>query len=292
MHGLESWQHTLASGVTLRGWRTAPSGQPVIFFLHGNGLCSMAYWPMLQRLQSSYDLVLLDVPGHGSSEWMGTFAGWENDAESCYQAWQSLLPDYSDVSHHVVAHSYGGVLSTCIMAAHPDCFESAVLLDPVYFPPSMLMLAKVAEVLGLLRFHKLSRMTRKRRNHWPTRAAVYEHLLTKGIYSRWQRECFDAYVDYGFEVSDDGLRLRCDRNLEAAIFGSMPYRLPRIIHQVFTPCVIFSGDHSYDFVVKGLPKYCSGHGFLQHKVISGGHNFMLDKPEETAALVLENMIVE
>ena len=290
MQELESWQHTLDAGYTLSGWRTKPSGRPVIFFLHGNGLCSRAYWPMLRHLRQSYDLVLLDAPGHGSSESAGSFQGWANDAESCYEAWQSLQADYAGVSHHAVAHSYGGVLSTYIMAEHPDCFDSALLLDPVYFPPSMLITGWIADLLGLVKYHKLSRTTQKRRIHWPSRESVYEHLLAKRIYSRWDRECFDAYVDYGFEERADGFHLRCDRNIEAKIFATLPYDLSRIISRVCTPCVIISGDQSYDFVIKGLPKYCTGHDYLQHKVISGGHNFMLDNPQDTAALVHNNMV--
>ena len=287
MQDLVSWQHVGHDGLTLRGWRTMPSGRPAIFFIHGNGLCSMTYWPMLERLRDQFDLILLDAPGHGLSDTAGHFQGWEADAACCHAAWLSLVGEYVGVKHHVVAHSYGGVLSTCMIAVNPETFDSAVLLDPVYFPPSMLVLARIMSVFGLVKKTKLAKTTAKRRDRWPSREAVHEHLLDKRIYAKWEPACFDAYVQYGLRDCDDGVgvRLRCDRALEAEIFSTLPYRLPRIISRVKTPCIVFSGDQSYDFVVKGLPKYCSGHNYLQHREISGSHNFMLEQTEKTAELL-------
>lgn len=287
MQELVSWQHVGRGELTLRGWRTMPSGRPVIFFIHGNGLCSMTYWPMLERLRDQFDLVLLDAPGHGLSDTAGAFQGWEIDAACCHAAWLSLAGDYPGVKHHVVAHSYGGMLSTCMLAEYPDTFDSAVLLDPVYFPVSMLILGWFMNVFGLLKKTKLTKMTAKRRDRWSGHEAVREHLLSKPLYAKWEQACFEAYVQYGLRACDDGVgvRLRCDRALEAEIFSTLPYNLPRLVSRVKTPCVIFSGDQSYDFVVKGLPKYCSGHEFLEHREISGSHNFMLEQTEKTAELV-------
>jgi len=179
LHELQSWEHTAVDGLTLRGWRTPPSGRAVIFFLHGNGLCALSYWPMLVRLRDQFDLVLLDAPGHGRSDSPGHFRGWEQDAAACAEAWLSLSADYQGVSRHVVAHSYGGVVSTFIMAENPSAFDSAVLLDPVYFPPTMLVMARIMAVFNLLKYTKLARMTAKRRDRWPSREAVHQHLIQK-----------------------------------------------------------------------------------------------------------------
>lgn len=244
---------------------------------------------MLKRLRDRYDLVLIDAPGHGLSDSPGRFQGWADDAACCHTAWLSLSSEYQGVSHHIVAHSYGGVLSTYMMAENPDTFDSAVLLDPVYFPPTMLAVGRLMSVFGLLRYTKLAKLTAKRRDRWPSLEAVREHLLTKRIYAKWEAACFEGYVQYGLRECDDGVgvRLRCDRALEAEIFSSLPYSLPRVVSRVQTPCIIYSGDRSYDFVQKGLPKYCSGHAYLQHREIPGGHNFMLEQTEKTAQWVRE-----
>lgn len=291
MYDLVNWEHTGKKGLTLRGWRTTPRGLPVIFFLHGNGLCGMSYWPMLRRLQERFDVVVLDTPGHGLSDSPGTFQGWEDDAACCYEAWASLAGEYKGVSHHSVGHSYGGVISTIFMAENPESFDSAVLLDPVYFPSSMLIVGRTMDSLGLLRFSKLSRITRKRRDQWPSRDAMCEYFLSKRVYAKWDRECLDAYVYYGSKPDDDGgVRLSCARELEAKIYCSLPYGLPRMIRRLTTPTVIYSGDRSYDFVIKGLPKYCSGHPNVEHREIPGSHNFMLEQPEKVASWVSECLV--
>ncbi len=37
-----------------------------------------------------------------------------------------------------VGHSFGGVLTSLILARHPELFRRAVLLDPVLFTPTMI----------------------------------------------------------------------------------------------------------------------------------------------------------
>lgn len=286
---LLKWEHVAGEGPTLRGWRTPVSGRPVIFFLHGNGLCAMTYWPMLSRLRDRFDLVLLDAPGHGRSDSPGRFRGWETDAASCLAAWRSLDDEYKGVSRHVVAHSYGGVLSTFMMADDPRAFDSAVLLDPVYFPPGMLRLGRLMGFFGLLRHTGLARMTARRRDRWPDRDAVHEHLGKKSMFARWEAACFEAYVEHGLRTCDDGVgvRLCCDREIETQIFSTLPYALPRRLPAVQTPTTVISGDSSYDFVVKALPRYCAAQPHYTHRVVAGGHNFMLEQTERTAGWVLE-----
>ncbi len=284
MHELVDWNYKSEDGLHLRGKRTLTRGLPVIFFLHGNGLCSMTYWPMLRHLSSSFDLVLLDAPGHGASDPLARFQGWAEDAQRCHAAWQSLAAEYADVDCHVVAHSYGGVLATYFLADNPGSFQSGVLLDPVYFPPRMLALGRLLDFLGLLGFHKLARMTRKRRFRWPSRDAAKQHLGARGIYAKWEAACLDAYLAHGLRPCDDGVgvRLRCDRELEAGIFGSLPFQLPAKVAILRTRCVAISGDRSYGFVQRGLPHYSAGHAYLQHLEIPGSHNFMLEQTHETA----------
>ncbi len=294
MHDLINWQHRAADGITLRGWRTTPRGLPVLFFLHGNGLCGMTYWPMLRHLRDAFDLVLLDAPGHGLSDALAAFQGWPQDAARCHAAWLSIAADYPEAGRHLLAHSYGGVLATLMMAENPATFRSAVLLDPVYFPPGMLLLGRALSLFGLLRFTKQSRTTCKRRDRWPSREAAREHLGARRVYREWESDCLDAFIQHGLRDCDDGVgvRLRCLRELEADIFGSLPFGLPRALGQLRTPCVAFSGDRSYGFVVSALPKYSAAHSCLEHREIAGGHNFMLEETQRTAERVREVLLAE
>lgn len=289
MQDLEQWAFTADDNLTLRGWRTVSRGLPVIFFMHGNGLCGMAYWPMLKHLRNSFDIVLLDAPGHGASDSSGGFAGWEQDAIACFAAWQSIADEYVGAEHHLVAHSYGGVLATIMLAEHPEAFQSAVLLDPVFFPPRMLALGKILDSLGLLKYHKLSRKTRNRQDLWPCIEDARQHLLDRSVYKKWESACIEGYLQFGFRATSDGeeVGLCCDKAIEARIYATLPYRLPLFVNRVRTPCVVISGDQSYDFVVKSVPNYCANNPVIEHREILGGHNFMLEQTENAARWVRE-----
>ena len=52
---LQPWSHSCSAGFTLRGWRTPPSGKPLLHFLHGNGFCGRTYEPLLRLLAADFD---------------------------------------------------------------------------------------------------------------------------------------------------------------------------------------------------------------------------------------------
>ena len=47
----------------------------MLHFLHGNGLSSLTYAPMLRHLSEHFDLFLSDVQGHGDSDHGSRFRG-------------------------------------------------------------------------------------------------------------------------------------------------------------------------------------------------------------------------
>ena len=132
------WEYPCSAGFTLRGEHSPPSGKPVLHFLHGNGYCGRAYWPMLQALQADFDLLLSDVQGHGDSDHGGRFVGWNRTARLALEAWHQLAPRFGPAPHFAVGHSFGGVMTALMLAREPAAFRRAVLLDPVLFSPVMI----------------------------------------------------------------------------------------------------------------------------------------------------------
>ena len=135
---LQSWTHHTSAGFTLRGHHSPPSGRPVLHFLHGNGLSSLTYAPMLRHLSEHFDLFLSDVQGHGDSDHGSRFRGWNHAAEMAAEAWLAHAPRFGAVPVHASGHSFGSVLTCLMLAHHPQTFSRAVLLDPVLFTPAMI----------------------------------------------------------------------------------------------------------------------------------------------------------
>lgn len=222
---LSPWSHSCSAGFTLRGWRSEPSGKPLLHFLHGNGFCGRTYEPMLRLLAEDFDLWLCDIQGHGESDHGGRFHGWNRNAEMAVEAFEAGRGPYGDVQRLACGHSFGGVLSSLVLARHPTLFARAVLLDPVLFTPAMIGVMALSETLGLQLRGSLAKKARLRRSQWPDRAAAYAGLRGRGIFKGWTDEALWAYVEYALKESDGGVELKCRPSREAEIFSSFPRRL-------------------------------------------------------------------
>lgn len=282
---LQPWHHTTTAGFTLRGQHSPPSGRPVIHFLHGNGYCGLTYAPMLERLAEDFDLFLSDVQGHGDSDQGGRFHGWNRTAEFTAEAWRAQRARFGDVPAYAVGHSFGSVISCLMLAREPDLFaRGAVLLDPVLFPPAMIGLMALSDVVGLLSRNTLASRARKRRHHWPDRTAAYLGLQERGMFRGWHEDALQAYVDHALRESPaGGVELKCRPSREAEIFGSYPRRLWSSLARVRTPTLVLRGDRSYPFAAKSIARWCAGNPAIREQLVPGGHCFMQETPDAAAA---------
>jgi pimeloyl-ACP methyl ester carboxylesterase len=284
MH-LQPWSHDSSAGFTLRGWHSPPSGKPLLHFLHGNGYCGRVYTPLLQRLAEDFDLWLCDVQGHGDTDHGGRFHGWNRSAELALEAFAAGNGDFAAVPRFALGHSFGGVLTSLMLAQQPQQFQRAVLLDPVLFTPAMIGVMALSDVVGLIRRNTLASKAHKRRSSWPDRASAHAALHGRGMFRGWTEEAFAAYVQHALKDSDKGVELKCRPSREADIFSSFPKRLWPSLAKVTTPTQVLYGQRSYPFVAKSVARWCAGNGHVSAHVVAGGHCFMQEQPEDTAVRV-------
>lgn len=272
---LISWAHPTSAGYTLRGQHSAPSGKPVLHFIHGNGYCGLVYAPLLALLSQHFDLVLNDMQGHGDSDHGGRFHGWNRSAECALEAWQTLAPRFGDVPHVAMGHSFGGVLTALMLAQAPSAFRAAVLLDPVLFTPAILRVMAVSEPLGLSKLFALPRQAKRRRRHWPDRAAAGKQLQGRGMFRGWQDDAFAAYLRHALmPASDGGVTLKCRPSREAEIFATYPRRLWQHLAKVRVPVQVLYGSRTYDFVSASAQAWQQRHTLVRALKVPGGHCFM------------------
>ncbi|MDP3978560.1 MAG: alpha/beta hydrolase [Pseudomonas sp.] len=284
MH-LLPWSHACSAGFTLRGWHSPPSGKPLLHFLHGNGYCGRVYEPLLTCLAADFDLWLCDVQGHGDSDHGGRFHGWNRSAELALEAFAEGRKHFAEVPLFAVGHSFGGVLSSLMLARQPQLFQRAVLLDPVLFTPAMIGVMALSDVVGLSQRNTLASKARQRRREWPDRTAAYAALHGRGMFRGWHQDAFDAYINYALKETEEGVELKCRPSREAEIFGSFPRRLWPSLARVTTPTQVLYGQHSYPFVAKSVARWSAGNPHIHAQVVNGGHCFMQEQPEEAAIRV-------
>ncbi|MCY1404123.1 3-oxoadipate enol-lactonase [compost metagenome] len=284
MH-LVPWSHASSAGYTLRGWRSEPSGKPLLHFIHGNGFCTRAYEPMLRLLAEDFDLWMCDVQGHGDSDHGGRFHGWNRTAELAVEAFEAGRGLFGEVPRFACGHSFGGVLTSLILSRQPQLFRRAVLLDPVLFTPAMIGVMALSEVLGLHRRRTMVQKARTRRSQWPDRAAAYAGLHGRGIFRGWTDAALWAYVEHAMKQVEGGVELKCRPSREAEIFSSFPKRLWPSLGKVTTPTLVLYGERTYPFVPKAVARWCAQNRHASGHRVEGGHCFMQEHPEDSAERV-------
>ena len=281
---LEPWSFQIKSGFRVRGWSTEFSGKPLIFFLHGNGFCGLTYLPMLKALVEDFDLLIMDLPGHGDSDVGWSFKPWNASAQCAIEVLRHFYP--KDVPVYGVGHSYGGVLTALMAAKQQDLFDKCLLLDPVIFPPVMVNSMKVMDFLGLLNKTKLAKTAKNRNQHWESKEAAFNALHGKGGFKGWRDDALKAYVDYAIGDSKYGVSLKCPAKIESKIYGSHPRKLWDSLKAMSVPCHILMAEKSFPFIkqsvnqLDGLERYT-------YERIEGGHCFMQEQPEYAADKVKE-----
>jgi len=284
------WSHPTSAGFTLRGWHSAPSGRPLLHFLHGNGFCGRTYEPMLRHLAEHFDLWLCDAQGHGDSDHGGKFLGWNRNADLAVEALKAQGQAFNNVPWVAAGHSFGGVLTSLIVAEQPKLFRAAVLLDPVLFTPSMLLGASVAELTGVMRHTPLARQARARRDQWASRDEARANLTGRGTYKGWADEAMDAFLTHALADVPEGVQLKCRPSREAEIFGSMPDRLWSLLARVRTPVHVLHAEHTFPFVSESAARWAQLNDHVSTQQVPGGHCFMQERPADAAQWVADRLL--
>ena len=281
---LQCWSWQAPEGFILHGMRSAPSGKPVLHFMHGTGLCGLAYWPLLAPLQDQVDLFISDVHGHGDSDGDAAFIGWNRSADLAVAAWQAHAADYGSAPVVVGGHSLGAVLGAMMLADHPQLFCRGLLLDPVVMPPLMRALGWLGERSGLYRRNPLARRARQRQARWPSRQAAWDYFKGRGVFADWHDAALAAYIDHGLDQHADGsCSLKCPPAIEADIFGSLPAGLWQRLDALALPTDVLMGEASYPFALKAARRWARRNRHVRLQLVPGSHCWMQADPEASVA---------
>ena len=261
---------------------------PQMHFLHANGFCAGTYSPFLRHLTGLYRVIASDVRGHGDS----TFPAAER-----IRHWNVFADDLKAIVEGAMAppvlgmgHSLGAV-TTCIAAArYPLLFSAIILLDPVFLVAGARWRHALMRMLGLRNRLPLARTARKRKRSFAGKQSALKRFVAgRGIFKSWSADFIEAYMECGLlEPDADTAILRCDPELEAQIFESVPLDVWNSVSRVQCPILAIRGEHSDTFLAEAGRKLERIAADAQVKVIAqAGHFFPMEKPEETAAAIAE-----
>jgi pimeloyl-ACP methyl ester carboxylesterase len=199
----------------------------------------------------------------------------------------------------LVGHSLGGFLSLMCAARHPllggHAVRGVVLIDsPVLggWRARTLELIKRAQLVGSVSPGKISR---KRRNSWPDAAAAQAHFASKKAFAAWDPQVLQDYIAHGTVDHTDAhgkpqRTLDFDREVETAIYNTLPHNLDRLLrrHPLQCPVGFIGGTRSLEMKQVGM---AMTHRLVGKRhperlaMIEGSHLFPMEQPLETAAAI-------
>lgn len=106
------------------------SGKPTLVFVHG-WTCASALWRRQGHLFQKYNCILVDLPGHGSSDAPDT----EYNLEHFARATGAVLDAERTPRAVLIGFSLGGPVSTMVMRLFPNLVAGVIYVDSFFQLP-------------------------------------------------------------------------------------------------------------------------------------------------------------
>jgi pimeloyl-ACP methyl ester carboxylesterase len=257
---------------------------PKLHFLHANSYPAGTYGMLFADLARHYAIDGPDMLGHDPDYPVDD--GWDALVREAVAG----IEQRYDGPVILVGHSLGGMLALMVAARRPDLARCVVMLDSPVVAGWRAFGWRIAKALGRGSRFSPARFSERRRNVWPNAQAAYMHFAAKDIFAAWPDQVLRDYLAHGLEAHPEGLTLRFRREIETAIYNTLPHHLGRLARPPFpVPVGFIGGTASVECRQAGLDatRRLVGPHFVQ---VAGGHLFPMESPHR-AAREIHAMIV-
>lgn len=275
---------------------TAGQGQaaPLIVFSHANSFPAGTYGVLFKSLRArGFQVAAVEKFGH-EAPYLVT------------NNWPHLVQQLADFAERetgktgapafLVGHSLGGFLSLMTAAQHPTLARGVLLLDaPMLggWRATTLGMVKRTPLVGSITPGKVSR---RRRNSWASAEEALAHFQRKKAFALWDPRVLQDYITHGTHDEGSGADrkrvLSFDREVETAIYNTLPDHLDRLVrqHPLQCPVAFIGGRDSVEMRQVGMAltrKMTGGSGEQRGRMmmLDGSHLFPMEKPLATAAAI-------
>lgn len=247
----------------------------LLHFSHGNSFPAGTYRQLLDTWRDEFDVRALDMHGHDPTYPVGD--GWHGLVGELI----AQLERYDEPAI-LVGHSLGGMLSMMAAKERPELVRCVVMLDSPVVAGWRAMAWRLAKLRGWAGRVSPARFSERRRNVWPSREEARQHFTTKQVFAAWAPGVLDDYLDNGLVPHAQGVQLRFSRDIETAIYNTLPHHMGSIIREPYPrPIGFIGGTVSEELRQAGIraTRALVGENLV---MIDGGHLYPMQSPRPTA----------
>jgi pimeloyl-ACP methyl ester carboxylesterase len=263
------------------------SGQGTLVFSHANGFPAGTYRKLFDRWrEAGWRVVAVERFGHDPA--FPVTSNWPRLRDQLIALVDAQARGAGPV--YLVGHSLGGYLSLLAACRRPDLAQGVVLLDSPVVAGWRAHGVQVAKATGLIKRVSPGRVSRTRRQHWPSAEEAHRHFAAKSLFARWDPEVLQDYMHAGLETdpAHGGVRLAFDRAIETRIYNTLPHHFGALLkrHPPACPVHYLGGTRSAEGRQVGMAMTRAvTHGRLSS--MEGTHLYPMEHPLETVQAVLD-----
>jgi pimeloyl-ACP methyl ester carboxylesterase len=260
-----------------------------LHFLHANGYPPECYMPLFELLKTKYHLFGMKLRPLWDDSKVEDIDDWHSFSDDLLRFLASTSLSAKDPVVGV-GHSIGGIVTLRAALRDPSKFRVLILLDPVLFVPSFLVMWNLIRALGLgNKLHPKITGALKRRRTFDNLEMVFRGYRTREVFKYMSDESLLAYIaGITKPKADGGFELVYSPEWEARIYltGLRDFDLWRELPKLEVPTLIIRGAETDTFLEKAANLVKKKNPGIQIKTLEKStHILPLERPQEVFNLI-------
>jgi pimeloyl-ACP methyl ester carboxylesterase len=260
-----------------------------LHFLHANGYPPDCYKPLFELLKTRYHVFGMMLRPLWDDSKVEDITDWHplSDDLLRFLASTSLSAEEPVIG---VGHSIGGIVTLRAALREPSKFRALILLDPVLFVPSYLVIRNLVRALGLgKKLHPKIAGALKRRRTFDNLDIVFHGYRSREVFKYMSDESLRAYIEgITKPKTDGGFKLAYSPEWESHIYltGLRDFDLWRELPKLKVPTLIIRGAETDTFLENAATLVKKKNPKIQIKTLEQStHILPLECPQKVYNLI-------
>lgn len=279
------------NGSIITGLQWGDNTKPVLLAIHGWLDNAASFIPLANALINNledgslpYQLIAIDLPGHGHSAHKSSHYNFIEWVDDLYQIIK--IQNWGSVS--IIGHSMGAMISSIFAATFPELVHRMVLIEGLGA-----ISAEADQTVNLLRkgiesraiYNKSINQSTSRKNNALTLEKV---VKARCLVSDLNEEHATLICNRNLTFNECCVSFRSDPKLKVgSLVRLSEAQVINILSSISTPCLIVVGDKGFPLITQTLNLELFGQANFNIITLSGGHHVHMDNAVETASSIVK-----